>query len=558
MFVLLACGCSLSFTLDDKCFAGQPCAAPDVAPDAEAVDTEPREDTNPNGDDDDDGALNASDKCPTVWNPSQLNYDGDEFGDECDPCPFVADQAAPCYSEWDDAQTAGDWVGYVSFSKPGERFDPEPRLEMVPIAVTLGAGEYAPTGAPDSRNTLLLGTAGTLFLEDLLDVSIAGTAVDAMLVVDARREVAVGHLTGQGARRGVAAPPSLVVLTRKRRVHGGITPGITLAESRLPPGKPPLRSWRLNGWVDVDGPTALTHNRFAAQGLLDTRVENDMLEVVGYDDADKAAGLVWLFDSTGAPAGGSGSPSLRFDTGGTLSETTDGLTLDVPIKGKGGGLLDGVDIDALHLVGQFGFSRDIAVLTYEGSQWGRHISAFFVLSERGVGSVSPADPRLRPYALLASHAQASAIGLVPTRPASGEVVSLQFHGASAGVSAAISGATAAFQSSDFLGFNVPGTFSGPLQAQLSSPRVCLYPTAGGELAMMVICESGGLGAQDGCPVDRLCDAPVGLAVGIEAQTDSLDFDLDGRGSKDVQSSTPCASTKGDLCPCAIIPAGDCP
>lgn len=57
-------------------------------------------------DDDGDGIANASDNCPTIFNPirpldgtAQADIDGDKKGDVCDPCPFDAKNAC----KWLDA-----------------------------------------------------------------------------------------------------------------------------------------------------------------------------------------------------------------------------------------------------------------------------------------------------------------------------------------------------------------------------------------------------------------------------------------------------------------------
>jgi len=51
-------------------------------------------DSNANADDDGDGIKNSDDNCAAIANATQLNEDGDRFGDACDPCPPVADPIA--------------------------------------------------------------------------------------------------------------------------------------------------------------------------------------------------------------------------------------------------------------------------------------------------------------------------------------------------------------------------------------------------------------------------------------------------------------------------------
>jgi imidazolonepropionase-like amidohydrolase len=59
------------------------------------------------GDKDGDGVVDASDNCPDVFNAirvldkgKQQDFDGDTMGDECDPCPFDANNSA-CTYNWD-------------------------------------------------------------------------------------------------------------------------------------------------------------------------------------------------------------------------------------------------------------------------------------------------------------------------------------------------------------------------------------------------------------------------------------------------------------------------
>ncbi len=60
----------------------------------------------PGEDTDGDGICIPFDNCPTISNVNQSNFDGDAFGDACDPCPYdpnntqVEGQCIPTVSEW--------------------------------------------------------------------------------------------------------------------------------------------------------------------------------------------------------------------------------------------------------------------------------------------------------------------------------------------------------------------------------------------------------------------------------------------------------------------------
>lgn len=68
-------------------------------PDDGAIDGPPA----PDGDGD--GVPDATDNCPTTANADQRNHDSDRFGDGCDFCPHLADDAE------DQADNDGDQVG---------------------------------------------------------------------------------------------------------------------------------------------------------------------------------------------------------------------------------------------------------------------------------------------------------------------------------------------------------------------------------------------------------------------------------------------------------------
>jgi len=61
-------------------------------------------------DSDDDGVCDADDNCPTIYNPTQANADGDAAGDACDGCPSDPYKIAPgvCGCGIADTDTDGD------------------------------------------------------------------------------------------------------------------------------------------------------------------------------------------------------------------------------------------------------------------------------------------------------------------------------------------------------------------------------------------------------------------------------------------------------------------
>lgn len=69
----------------------------------------------PASDRDHDGVLDVNDNCPDLANPDtqSANEDADRFGDVCDPCPQLADNAA--------ADTDADRVGDACDPNPGVR-----------------------------------------------------------------------------------------------------------------------------------------------------------------------------------------------------------------------------------------------------------------------------------------------------------------------------------------------------------------------------------------------------------------------------------------------------
>ena len=62
-------------------------------------------------DPDHDGVGDPADNCPAIPNPQQQNFDGDSFGDACDPCPHLSGAVA-------DADIDNDGVGAACDPRP--------------------------------------------------------------------------------------------------------------------------------------------------------------------------------------------------------------------------------------------------------------------------------------------------------------------------------------------------------------------------------------------------------------------------------------------------------
>lgn len=68
-----------------------------------------------------DGVCSATDNCPRVFNPEQLDADGDGFGDACDECPDDAGKNLPgiCGCGVADTDTDGDGIANCTDQCPG-------------------------------------------------------------------------------------------------------------------------------------------------------------------------------------------------------------------------------------------------------------------------------------------------------------------------------------------------------------------------------------------------------------------------------------------------------
>jgi hypothetical protein len=66
-------------------------------------------------DPDQDGVMDIADNCPLAPNATQANRDGDEFGDDCDPCPSTVLNSEGCPQDAD-----GDRVPNLNDNCPGK------------------------------------------------------------------------------------------------------------------------------------------------------------------------------------------------------------------------------------------------------------------------------------------------------------------------------------------------------------------------------------------------------------------------------------------------------
>ena len=102
-------------------------------------------DTPPPADDDDDDVPNDDDNCPNVYNPDQLNSDGDSHGDACDNCPFDDNE--------DQADADQDGVGDVCDQCPGEDDTIDEDDNGIPDCLENGGGGDDPVADLDGCET---------------------------------------------------------------------------------------------------------------------------------------------------------------------------------------------------------------------------------------------------------------------------------------------------------------------------------------------------------------------------------------------------------------------
>lgn len=138
-------------TIDEDCLPDSPCL--DVDPDGDGY-------ANPGQATDE----CPEDNCPDVFNPDQLDSDGDGFGDACDACPTGADSELCCdYAEyvfWYSTDTRPiDEVTAAAFDRDSGTFDPP--TSFAPVSGTnvtiraYGHFDESTNGAPDEARDIL-------------------------------------------------------------------------------------------------------------------------------------------------------------------------------------------------------------------------------------------------------------------------------------------------------------------------------------------------------------------------------------------------------------------
>jgi len=559
LFILLAAnllavspGCRLGFEPAAYCFDDQDCDTTDATTtdsadgtqdgtDDTVADAQPPDaatQCTSSEDCDLDGVIEENDNCPGVWNPSQLNWDSDVWGDECDPCPFV-DQGltggiCPGPVLGAACDRSGHWRGTVV-----SRLNGVPTVH-VRSALLTSDGSVLPDDGTLSAYSCP--SPRVLQIHGLQPWNVTGTDAHAVLILDNRHELAAGHLVDSETGRVVAG--TQILLTRVGVIPDGLDPETAMIpEGQVDPNNPNARSWMFRG-------------------------------VGSFPEGATGLSLTGQFTQEPASAGQGEPPSIE----GTLvlhhanapeGESFQLKTLDVPESdgpfferpGSQANLMlvvgdaDGQTVGWLNAAGFTNLSRDFVTMSGTLSLDELELSVGLVLT-RNDPDQSFSDV---PLAMIGSGRTHSLRGIVHTAPSSTGASGWVIHPHAMG-SEPSSGLLNPGQSSDtdtspviLLEEPKPAIQLGATD-MLQAHHVCISRAPGGHVGVIAVCKTGD---DSSCDRSHDCVASLGVVVPWTTPTaaQSSDLDLDGTGSKDLDKCIDKGDTNQsglwDSCPCLL-------